>query len=82
MAMSKAQLRSWPWNNRPSPRHVWYVKSQNTDACRRCGTLYYRPGGGSGAVYCSPTPQWLAEHPDDDGMAGPVKSLGDVIRKP
>ncbi len=65
MAMSKAQLREWPWNNRPSAKHVWYVKSQGVDSCHRCGCSYIRRLGGSGPVYCFPTSQWLAEHPDD-----------------
>jgi hypothetical protein len=68
--MKKQQLREWPWNNRPSKRHVWYCKSQTTDACHRCGTSFYRPGGGSGAVYCYPTAQWMQDHPSDDGMLG------------
>lgn len=70
MAMSKAQMRTWPWNNRPSARHVWDTKSQNVDRCLRCGTLYYRPGGGTAAVYCYATPAWLAGHPDDDRKEG------------
>lgn len=74
MGKMKALLHEWPWNNRPSARHVWYVKSQNVDACKRCGTFFYRPGGGTGAVYCFPTPQWLKEHPEDDGMLGERKT--------
>ncbi len=70
MAMSKKQLREWPWNGRPSKRHVWFVASQNVDACRRCGTRYYRPGGGSGAVYCFPRPEWLRDNPNDDRKEG------------
>ena len=75
MSMSKAQMREWPWNQRPSARHVWYVKSQNTDGCKRCGTLFYRPGGGTAAVYCHPTPQWLADNPADDGLLGERKTV-------
>ena len=74
MSMSKAQLREWPWNNRPSKRHVWYVKSQGADACHRCGCVYIRQSGGSGPVYCYPTPAWFKEHPDDDGMLGERKT--------
>ena len=71
--MNKAQLREWPWNNRPSAKHVWYVKSQNVDACHRCGCHYIRSGGGSGPVYCFPSKEWLADHPGDT-MLGPVKT--------
>jgi squalene cyclase len=70
MAMSKAQLRQWPWNNRPSARHVWRCDGQHVDVCDRCGSRYYRPGGGSGAVYCYPTPDWLRDHPEDDRKQG------------
>jgi len=52
--MSKAQLRQWPWNNRPSARHVWYVKSQNIDACHRCDVL----------IHEAHTPAWLATRPE------------------
>ena len=71
MSMSKTQLHSWPWNNRPSARHIWYCKSQNVDVCRRCGTMFHRIADApSGAVYCVATPQWLADHPDDDRKKG------------
>ena len=73
MAMSKAQMREWPWNNRPSPKHLWYVTSQGVDAFRRCGCSYIGAGGGTGPVYCSPTPEWLQAHPGDT-MLGPVKT--------
>ena len=73
MSLSKAKMREWPWNNRPSSKHVWYVKSQGVDACHRCGCAYIRQGGGSGPVYCFPTPAWLAEHPSDT-MLGPIKT--------
>jgi hypothetical protein len=71
MNMNRAQLRQWPWNNRPSKRHVWYVASQNVDACKRCGTRFHRIADApSGAIYCHPTPNWLREHPDDDRAEG------------
>ena len=70
MAMSKKQLREWPWNNRPSKRHVWKVKSQNVDYCERCQSSYLRNLGGTGPVYCFARPEWLAAHPDDDGKQG------------
>ncbi len=75
MAMSKAKMREWPWNGRPSSRHVWKVASQNVDYCERCGTRFHRIADGpSGAIYCSPTPQWIAAHPDDDRMLGERKT--------
>jgi hypothetical protein len=81
MAISKKALREWPHNNRPSKRHVWFVVSQNVDGCKRCGTRFHRIADGpSGAVYCVPTPQWLADNPTDDGMAGEVRSMCDVRR--
>lgn len=66
---SKNQVK-WPWNNRPSSRHIWYCVNQQTDGCRRCGTMFYRPAGGTGAVYCYPKPEWLKDHPEDDGKLG------------
>jgi hypothetical protein len=36
MAMSKKQLKAWPWNGRPSARHVWRYAGINVDACERC----------------------------------------------
>lgn len=70
MAMSKKALREWPWNNSPSKRHVWFVASQTVDGCRRCGTRFHRIADGRAAVYCSPTPEWLAANPDDDHKQG------------
>jgi hypothetical protein len=70
LSMSKKQLREWPWNNRPSKRHVWKVKSQNVDYCERCQSSYIRSLGGTGPVYCYARPEWLAAHPDDDGKVG------------
>lgn len=72
MAMSKAQMQEWPWNNRPSPKHVWTVKGNN-DHCARCKSTYIRAAGGTGPVYCFPSKEWLAEHPGDT-MLGPVKT--------
>ena len=73
MAMSRKQLREWPWNNRPSARHVFAHKhsaSGGVAVCQRCGTRYVYAGGGSAAVYCVPTPEWLHANPGDDGKHG------------
>lgn len=70
MAMSRATLREWPWNNQPSKRHVWKVASQNVDACERCGTRFHRIADARGAVYCFASPEWLKGHPEDDGRQG------------
>lgn len=50
----------------PSARHVWYVKSQNVDKCRRCDCSYIRSGGGTSPWYCFPSKEWIASNPEDD----------------
>lgn len=79
--MRRNKSSEWPWNNRPSSRHVWYVASQNVDACHRCGTRFHRIADApSGAVYCFPKPEWLAAHPEDDGMLGATRTPFDPPR--
>ena len=54
---------------RPSKRHVWEVSGIGrtlTEHCKRCGCYYVPAHGGIASLYCSPKPQWLKEHPDDD----------------
>lgn len=51
----------------PSPRHMWEVKSQTCDVCKRCGSTYLHRVGGRAAFYCYPTPEWLKANPQDDG---------------
>lgn len=68
--LSRKQRSQWPHNGRPSARHVWYVASQNVDACHRCGTRFLRNVDTTGAIYCAPTPEWLRDHPDDDRKEG------------
>lgn len=75
MAMSKAKLREWPWNNQPSKRHVWkFVSISKTvgaiDKCQRCGRTFIEKADTRGPVYCYATPQWLAANPNDDGKQG------------
>lgn len=69
----KAPLQ-WPHNNRPSSRHVFKVTFQNGsefgETCQRCGCRYNTRVGGTAAVYCVPSKEWMAEHPQDDGRAG------------
>ena len=68
--MTRAKLREWPWNDAPSKRHVWKVASQNVDQCERCGCRFLRTHDARGAIYCVPTPNWVAHHPDDDMKQG------------
>lgn len=68
--MSKAQRVNWPWNGRPSARHIWRVAGQDVDACARCGTRFLRTHDARGAIYCVPTPAWLQAHPEDDRKEG------------
>lgn len=77
--MRKTKARDSRLSYSVSKAHVWYVKSDNVDACRRCGSSYYRPGGGQGAFYCYPTPQWLNEHPEDD-HATHISDAGERVR--
>jgi hypothetical protein len=79
MAMSKAELAKWPWNNRPSVRHVWGPgrykgATQNwsgySSTCERCGSTFIERNDTRAAVYCYPTQAWRAAHPEDDGKAG------------
>jgi hypothetical protein len=76
--MSKAQANQWPWNNRPSSRHVFKVTFQNGsefgETCERCGTHYNTRVGGTAPVYCYPTKGWLGAHPADDGLLGERKT--------
>jgi hypothetical protein len=79
MSMSKAQLRTWPWNNQPSTRHVWgkgtYKGATQTWSgyaanCLRCGCHFNERADTRAPVYCVPTPAWMAAHPEDDGKQG------------
>lgn len=81
MAMSKAELAKWPWNNQPSKRHVW--KEVGLDAlaragrgneyiskCLRCERTFVSRADTRGPVYCYATKAWLATHPEDEGKEG------------
>lgn len=76
MSMSKAQLRTWPWNNQPSKRHVWkYLGGVGkitgaVEKCERCERTFIERADTRGPVYCYATPTWRAAHPDDDGAEG------------
>lgn len=74
--MSKKQLRTWPWNNMPSKRHVWKYHGRSelagaVEHCERCGSHFLEKADTRGPVYCYPTPEWLKTHPADDGLTGP-----------
>ena len=75
--MAKPNLKEWPWNNRPSSRHVWQETWTSTmqagnhsSRCARCGAGFNAFADTRGPVYCYPTKEWMAAHPEDDGMLG------------
>ena len=76
MGMSKAQLREWPHNQQPSKRHVWkYLRGIGTytgavERCQRCERTFVENADTRGPVYCYPTAEWMAAHPEDDGKQG------------
>jgi len=76
--MTKLDRTKWPWNNRPSSKHVFKVTFQHAgefgETCQRCGCHYNTRSGGTAPVYCYPTRQWLADHPSDDGLLGERKT--------
>lgn len=72
--MAKPDKSKWPWNNRPSSRHVMKVTFLG-ETCQRCGTHYNTRVGGTAAVYCYPTSEWMAAHPTDDGLLGERRTL-------
>lgn len=76
--MAKVDTSKWPWNNRPSNRHRFKVVFQNGnefgEKCQRCGCHYNTRSGGTAAVYCYPTAEWMALNPADDGMLGERKT--------
>ena len=81
MAMSKAKLREWPHNGQPSPRHVWkefrtesHTGGGHSARCERCASYFNSRADTRGPVYCYPTAEWMAAHPDDNGWAGAVKT--------
>jgi hypothetical protein len=55
-----------------SPRHVWGKPTHSADhsvygfRCQRCGAGWVSTDSGTAALFCNPTPEWLAEHPEDD----------------
>lgn len=69
-AMSKAQLREWPWNNQPSKRHVWKTVWQHIDRPMGCERTFVERADTRGPIYCYATSAWLAAHPEDDGKEG------------
>lgn len=57
--------------NRPSKKHVWQLVNytQSTGAverCSRCKCHFIEKADATAARYCSPTPEWLWEHPEDN----------------
>lgn len=58
----------------PSALHRFKVMFQNGDefgeTCQRCGSHFNTRADGTAAVYCYPTPAWLAANLSDDGALG------------
>lgn len=74
--ISKAAMRQWPNNGQPSKRHVWkFIRMSDSagavEHCQRCGRHFIEKADTRGPVYCYPTPEWLRDHPEDDGKQGP-----------
>ena len=78
MAISKQTLREWPWNNRPSSRHVWAQvhspRGEHIERCKRCGSCFVARADTTAAVYCYPKAEWMAANPTDDGLLGERKT--------
>lgn len=78
--MSKASLREWPHNGQPSSRHVWkelgLTKEGNgyRSMCLRCECRFHSVADTRGPIYCYPSKEWLAAHPDDNGWLGAVST--------
>jgi hypothetical protein len=58
--------------NRPSKRHCWQflrwtALTRAVERCDRCGAHFVENADTTGPRNCFPKPQWLAEHPEDDG---------------
>ena len=70
----KSNANIWPHNNRPSAKHQFKVVFQNGgefgEKCLHCGCRYNTNIGGTAAIYCVPTKEWLTEHPEDYGQSG------------
>lgn len=54
----------------PSTKHQWASLNRPGGSyacrCKRCGSMWCDREGGTAALFCHPTPAWLAENPDDD----------------
>lgn len=73
--MNKQQLRTWPHNGQPSALHQMkerqtFANGNHSSDCLRCGCHFNAFADTRAPVYCSPTPQWRAANPDDDGALG------------
>jgi hypothetical protein len=57
--------------NTVSDAHVWRVIAQSsygiTEQCQRCGSCFHTGADRCGPLWCMPTAQWRASHPNDDG---------------
>jgi hypothetical protein len=77
-APNKSRMNRWPWNGQPSSRHVWReVRTEAgtgagyTSRCERCGRSFVARADTRAPIYCYPTKEWLAAHPEDDAREGP-----------
>lgn len=78
---ARQRAQSWPWNGRPSGRHVWKQlepvvntyghHDSHREECLRCGRRFVPYLDERAPIYCFATPEWLAAHPDDDRKEGP-----------
>jgi hypothetical protein len=73
--MQKSKAIGWPWNNRPSKRHVWTLKRMSgrtgaVEHCARCGSVFIERADTRGPVYCHPSPEWMQNNSADDGKQG------------
>lgn len=79
---ARQRAQSWPWNGRPSSRHVWKQlepvapdkafghHDTHREECLRCGRRFVPYIDEKAPTYCFATREWMAAHPEDDGKEG------------
>ncbi len=76
----KPDMSKWPHNGRPSSRHEWkeqgFTKQGNgyISHCQRCGCRFHSVADTRAPIYCYPSREWMAVHPDDNGWLGESKT--------
>ena len=50
-----------------SPLHVWKMADNGKiSICQRCGDMFsYNGPDNHGAIWCSPSPEWIKNNPND-----------------